>query len=94
MDLFGYLARLEDSPEGSFLFIHLETLCATTLMTRVSWFEDLYRGERFPESAFGTPTCEKRCVNILDLHSCKASCANAYVREVIQIIKAIEKDED
>lgn len=84
----GYQADIDKIENGLFLFNHIMDNCGTTLAIPVYEFFDLYQEIRYPKSRFGSDVCEMRCLNRNDLEICGADCANAFIREILQIIKS------
>lgn len=88
INLVGYQVHFEELTSGIFLFNHS---CGSTLGLPVSKFMDLYQGEIFSERATGTVECSEYCLYRSNLEPCPVKCECAYIREIIQIIKAVPK---
>jgi hypothetical protein len=71
------------------LFNHMT--CQTTLAVRVESLRDLHDGPVHAESLHGTEACPGRCDTTGDLERCTNRCAGAWVREVLQTVKAWPK---
>ncbi|HOK04161.1 MAG TPA: hypothetical protein P5270_04790 [Victivallales bacterium] len=85
IEIIGYQAHFEHLEAGLFLFNHY---CGTTLALEVDLFKDLYNGEIFQKNKRGSNECPKYCLNRSELRPCPAKCECAFVREIIQLIKA------
>ncbi len=90
LELIGYQARFEELTAGLFLFNHS---CLTTLAVPAASFHGLYCGPVFAERATGTQQCPGYCLYQDELAPCTAHCECAYVREILQIIKAWPKQQ-
>lgn len=88
--LAGYQADFEQLTLGLFLFNHLA--CETTLSIHAKAFEDLYDGPVFDRRAMGTEECPGHCLNRDNLEPCPVRCECAYIREILQKVRHIEKD--
>lgn len=88
LTLIGYQADFEDLVEGLFLFNHS---CRTTIAIRAGEFTDLYDGPVFAKRARGTEKCPGHCLRKSDLNPCPVKCDCAYVRDVIQTVRAWPK---
>jgi hypothetical protein len=86
--ILGYQACLKKPPYGLFLFNHETKDCGSTLAIEVSEFVDLYTGPHYTEPKIGTEACGGHCHNQFDLENCNAPCAYAFIRALIQILKA------
>ncbi|MDF1590083.1 MAG: hypothetical protein P1P89_01105 [Desulfobacterales bacterium] len=86
--LIGYQVNFEALLAGFFLFNHS---CMTTLAIPAEAFEDLYDGPVFSERATGSEECPEHCIHENDLSPCPAHCECAFVREIIQSVKAWPK---
>lgn len=87
--LVGYQVDFRDLTMGLFLFNHLP--CRSTLALHAGEFRDLYDGPVFVERMRGTESCPGYCLHHNNLEPCPSACECAYVRELIQIVKAWEK---
>ncbi len=83
--LIGYQVHFEDLALGFFLFNHS---CGTSLAIRAGVFRDLYAGPVFTERKTGLSDCPGYCLREDSLEACPSHCECAYVREIIQILKA------
>ena len=88
LKLIGYQVYFEDLTAGLFLFSHS---CKETLTVRVGDFSDLYDSIVFADRATGSEECRGYCFLEHELRPCPAACECAYVRELIQIIRAWDK---
>jgi hypothetical protein len=86
--LVGYQAVMERLEAGYFLFNHLARDCGSTLSIRAGLFFDLYRGPVFAGCKFGGAECGGHCLHAQDLSPCPAECECAFVREVLQVVRA------
>lgn len=86
--LLGYQVNFKDLATGIFLFNHC---CKGTLGLYAVEFEDLYDGPIFQERYTGGSECPGHCMHHSNLKPCPAKCECAYVREVIQQLKAWPK---
>lgn len=92
--LVGYQAIYLELTAGLFLFNHLEVGCLTTLAIPAALFWDLYEGAIFEERLLNTPRCAGHCLHSDDLKPCPNKCECAFVREILQIVKAWHKRQD
>ncbi len=88
LKLIGYQMFLEDLKEGLFLFNHS---CGTTLSLTVQSFEHLYDGPVYDTRALGGENCPGLCLIKKETASCSEECDCAYVRAIMQTIKAWHK---
>jgi len=88
--LIGYQASFDNPLEGLFLFNHLTKTCGSTISIEVSEFDDMCPGSIYEIAKTGTSECGGHCRRINDLNTCDASCRYAFVREIIQRIKAAQ----
>ncbi|MFZ1984913.1 MAG: hypothetical protein WAU91_10900 [Desulfatitalea sp.] len=86
--LVGYQANFKALKAGILLFNHI---CKTTLALYATGFQDLYAGPVFAERATGGSDCPGHCLRECDLEPCPARCECAYVRHILQLIKAWPK---
>jgi hypothetical protein len=86
--IIGYQADFEELTTGLFYFNHS---CKGTLTIRAHYFNDLYDGPIFEERATRSDLCPGHCLHLGELDPCPAECECAYVREIVQIIKAWSK---
>jgi hypothetical protein len=86
--LVGYQVSFETLTEGFFLFNHS---CESTLAISAEAFINLYKGEMFSERA-PAGECLGKCLHQDDLSPCPLRCECAFVREILQIIKGIQKE--
>lgn len=86
LELIGYQVDFEDTELGLFLFNHHR--CGTTLAIRSGRFKDLYSGPFFSGCRTGTDECPGHCLRCTELSPCPAKCECAWVREVLQLIRA------
>lgn len=86
--LVGYQVNFKALAAGIILFNHS---CKGTLGIYAVDFEDLYDGQIFEARQTGGPDCPGHCVHQGSLKECPAKCECAYVREIIQTLKAWPK---
>ncbi len=85
----GYQALLRQVPEGSYLFDH--AACHTTFAVKVQEFLALCTGPVHRRSRFKSPQCKGYCLEKNILEVCGADCSNAWVRELIKLIRDYPK---
>ena len=83
--IIGYQTSFKNLTKGMFYFNHS---CNGTMALSVDNFTDLYVGPVFQEKRTGEEDCPGHCLYREDLKPCPAECECAYIRDVIQIIKA------
>lgn len=88
LKLVGYQVNYKALSTGIVLFNHN---CKGTLAIYAEDFRDLYEGPVFTQKATGSPACPGRCLREDDLGPCPVQCECAYVREILQEIKAWPK---
>jgi hypothetical protein len=88
VELIGYKADLEDLALGLFFFNHSRGDCMTTLGIETGVFLDLYRGPRHREIKTGGSECPGYCTRVEELRPCPARCRNAFVREIVRLIRS------
>lgn len=88
-ELIGYQINFENLQLGLFLFNH--AVCKTTLAIAASQFRDLYGGPVLHDRLTGTEQCPGYCLHQDALEACPAQCECAYVRQVMQVIRAWKK---
>ena len=88
LKLVGYQANYKALEAGILLFNHT---CRTTLALMAEDFKDLYNGPIFVERLTGGADCGGHCLHQDDLGPCPARCECAYVRHILQLIKAWPK---
>lgn len=86
--LVGYQVHFKDLTEGLFLFNHT---CGATMTLRAGNFQDLYEGPMFDDRLTGTDECPGHCLVENELRACPARCDCAFVREILQVLKAWPK---
>ncbi len=89
IEIIGYQACFKELTAGFFLFNHS---CTGTLAILVEEFEDLYVGPLFAERKTGTDECPEYCLRKEELARCPARCECAFVREIIQLVRAWPKN--
>lgn len=89
VEIIGYQANFGDLELGLFLFNHLD--CHSTIAIPADRFNDLYDGPVFAHRLTGTEFCLELCKDVNELASCDRKCECAYVREIVQIIRAWPK---
>ena len=89
ISLVGYQVYFERLLEGHFMFNHT---CRTTLALPAGRFRDLYDGPVFFEENTGSDTCPGYCLYSRELRPCPEKCECAFVREIVQIVRAWPKD--
>jgi hypothetical protein len=83
----GYAADFEKLENGLFYFTHRVQGCYTTMALAARDFLSLYTGEKYPASKMGGDECPRLCLDRSKLDRCSAFCENAFIREIIQIIR-------
>ena len=86
--IIGYQVHFKELSEGLFLFNHS---CNATMTLRAGAFRALYDGPIFKTRLTGTDDCAGHCLVEDELRPCPAECDCAYVREIMQLIKAWPK---
>jgi hypothetical protein len=89
VELVGYQSFLEELELGLFLFNHSD--CGTTLAIPAEVFTDLHSGPIFSERLTGTEACAGLCQQRRSLEPCPNRCECAWVREVLQVVRAWPK---
>ncbi len=84
----GYKADFEKLEYGMFFFTHNKESCHSTMVIEVSDFINLYNGEVYSERKTGSDECPRYCLDEEQIDRCGAICECAFVRELLQIIKA------
>jgi hypothetical protein len=87
LELEGYGADFEKLEKGLFYFTHRVPGCFSTMALEAREFISLYTGEKYPDSKMGGDECPRICLDKTKLDRCPAFCENAFVREIIQIIR-------
>lgn len=87
IELEGYAADFEKLENGLFYFTHRVQGCFTTMALEAREFLSLYTGEKYPDSKMGGDECPRLCLDRKELGRCPTFCENAFVREIIQIIR-------
>ena len=90
LEIIGYQVNFNSLSAGIFLFNHN---CKGTLAIRAQEFQDLYQGPIFKERAFGSETCQEKCLHEDDLAPCPVQCECAFVREILQVVRNWPKKE-
>ena len=88
LKLNGYQICMVDLEYGLFLFTHLVEGCFSTIAINIFAFSDLYDGLKYRENRALSPECPRYCIDEQNLERCESLCECAYVREIMQIIKA------
>ena len=91
IQLVGYQANFCQLELGYLLFNHLS--CESTIAIHAGSFKDLHTGPIFGQRLTGTEVCQGFCNDSVALEPCEAECECAYIREIIQIIRAWPKTE-
>lgn len=86
--LVGYQPNFGDLTAGFFLFTHEKPDCGTTFAVPAGRFTDMHDGPIFETRNTGTERCAGHCLHDSDLDPCKEKCECAYVRDVLQKVKA------
>ena len=85
----GYQVDYASPADGLFLFNHA---CGDTMAIAVAAFLDLAERPLHRPSLAGTASCEGHCLHRSDLDPCRAFCECAFVRDVLQIVRAWPKE--
>jgi len=88
LELVGYQVNYKELTAGIFLFNHV---CKGTLAIYAEEFRDFYDGPLFTERLTDGPECSGYCAHKSNLKPCPNECECAFVREIIQKIKAWPK---
>ena len=91
IELVGYQVNFKHLETGIILFNHS---CRGTLALYAADFRDLYNGPVFSQKATGSDQCPGHCQHQGDLRPCPAQCECAFVRQILQIIKAWPKHQN
>lgn len=83
----GYQSNFDVLEEGIYFFTHNTQECGSTMGLRVGDFFSLYSGPKYPESKQLSRDCPRYCLDKNNLNRCSAECANAFAREICQVIK-------
>ena len=86
IELVGYQVDFEEVTLGLFLFNH--NTCRTTLAIQARQLKDLYIGPIFKERMTGQKDCPGDGLRRSALEPCPAECECAWVRGLLQIIRA------
>jgi hypothetical protein len=87
IEIVGYQVNFYNLKTG-LLYFHS---CKNTIALSADLFADLYDGPIFKEPKTGTDECPQYCLNKDELRRCQAECECAYIREIIQLFRGIEK---
>jgi hypothetical protein len=88
LKLVGYQVNFRELKAGLFLFNHV---CKGTLAIYAAEFDDLYDGPLFTQRCTDGPKCPNYCVHENELAPCPNACECAFVREILQKLKAWPK---
>lgn len=91
LHLDGYQVNFIDLEEGLFLFTHTIEECGSTIALPAGRFTDMHDGPLFEENVRGKEGCDGSCLHTGVIDPCKAKCECAYVRDVLQTVKAWKK---
>jgi hypothetical protein len=83
----GYQVNLDLLHDGLFFFVHGKPGCGTGLAIDVSEFIGLYNGKTYIERIDRTSECPGHCFDKEDLRPCKKTCACAFIRDLLQVIR-------
>ena len=89
IDLVGYQANFCQLELGYFLFNHLT--CESTIALPAGHFTDLHVGPIFAQRLIGTEVCQGFCKDTEILEPCENQCECAFVRDIMQVIRAWPK---
>lgn len=89
--LIGYQAHINNLEEGLFLFNHHS--CKSTMSVLSGNFTSLYSGPNYTDNLHGDESCPEHCLFQLNFEPCPEKCECSYVREIMQIIKAWDKND-
>ena len=87
LSLSGCQVETDDPARSLVLFDHRAPNCGTTLAVEVNAFDDLYDGPRHKVNWAPSAKCYGMCFDPEDLSTCPAECRNAYVREILKILR-------
>jgi hypothetical protein len=84
----GYQADFARLERGLLFFTHAVEECGSTTTIHAGEFLDLYQGPRHAVSRTLSPECPRHCISRHDLEPCGVKCECAFVREVVQLLRA------
>lgn len=87
----GYQVNFVNLGAGFFLFNHDIPGCGTSFALEAGAFTDMHDGPIFERRRNGTDDCAGHCLHESDLDPCKEECECAYVRDVLQKVRAWPK---
>ena len=82
----GYQADFRELRLGLFLFNHER--CRSTIGVAAGEFVDLHPGPVFEERKTGSEECPGYCLHQDELSPCHAACECAFVRDLLQVLRA------
>ena len=87
----GYTADFENLECGLFFFTHNVIGCHSTMAIEARKFFDLHHGPQYIEKRTAGEECPKYCLKKESLKRCDAECECAFVRDVIQTIREMQR---
>ncbi|MCE5240868.1 hypothetical protein LLH23_20585 [bacterium] len=90
----GYTAAFDDPGRGLVFVTHRPRRCGTTMTIPAARLLPLHRGPVHPELRKGGSDCRRLCLDRRRLEECDAPCAMAWVRSVMQCLRAHEVPEE
>jgi hypothetical protein len=90
----GYQAHFEKLEWSLFYFTHQKEGCFSTLAIKAKEFLSLYAGRKYNERRIGEEDCPEYCLDKEQLNRCAALCECAFNREVIEIMKVRQNNQN
>ncbi len=88
LSLSGCQVETDAPPSSALLFDHQAAGCGTTLAVSIKAFDDLYDGPRHKVNWAPSAKCPGMCFDPENLEACPAECRAAYVRQILQAVRA------
>ena len=87
--LIGYQMKVNNIERGLLLFNHLA--CKNTLALDVEQISDMYEGPVYTQNKHASKECPLYCLSQGNFERCPVQCSCAYVREVMNKIREIDR---
>lgn len=91
LKLIGYQVNFKNLEGGLFLFTHTLEKCNSTMAIKMGVFRDLYSGGSYKENKALSEGCPRHCLKEKQLDRCDALCECAFARELLPIIREMQK---